>query len=312
MNNRILNPASLHSRQCDAGAFDGVWVDGQPYPPGDFSWFDHMTISSRDNELLAHTKQGDANVSFPISIDGCSITVYLQEGCDICKATGTLGEGGDTINWNTGFNDGDYWIRKNHGCCTVFDATLRGPSSLAPASLESKSSQQDAACTKQFSGKWVDLHQGDFNKSWLPHLELLAGRPEDEVEDDTNGRMVAGSLVLPVKFYEQGGKCQIKLCTAKQCPDQAYANGTLEADKIIWDFRLNYGTWDRETPSLEFCNQALANYSCCNTGKIGCTFAPDRAVCTSHGGHFCCDPHNASNVQCGLEATTTSTTPMLV
>lgn len=301
--------SALTSRQCEAGALDGAWVDGQLYPTGDFSteWFDKLTIVSGDNQLLAHTKQGDSNVPFGISVDGCSITVYLQEGCDECIATGTLSEGGDTINWDTGFNDGDYWIRKNHGCCTLFDATLKTPSSFVSPSTLSKSSPKDSACAKQFSGgRWVDRSKGDFAFSWVPYIELSS----DPLEDDANGRMTApveqGSWVLPVNFFEEGGMCKLKLCLEKPCAGEGYSIGTLEADEIHWDDRLNEGKWDRLQPS-DACNQADSKYSCCDAnGKVGCAFAPNKAVCDGLSGQFCCDPEDSS-AHCGLEPAVTPT-----
>jgi len=305
-NRRFVNP-TLVSRQCDAVAFDGAWVDGPLYPPGDFSreWFDKLTISSDDNQLVAHTKEGDSNVPFPISVDGCSITVYLQKGCDDCIATGTLGEGGDMIKWDTGFNDGDYWVRKNHGCCTLSSATLTTPSSLAPTTSVERISTKDAACAKQFSeGRWVDRSHGDFAFSWVPYMELSEGRPEDEDEDDTNGRMTApivqGSWVLPVKFFEEGGMCKLKLCLQKQCPHEAYANGTLVSGEIHWDERLNYGKW--VLLGSDVCKQADSKYACCNANqKVGCAMAPNKAVCEHFGGQFCCDPAFPNITNCGLE-----------
>lgn len=305
----------LLSRACDAGAFDGAWVDGQPYSPGDFSWYDKMTISSGDNQLTAHTKQGDANVPYSISIDGCSITLYLQKGCDDCIATGTLSEGGDRIDWDTGFNDGDFWTRKNQGCCTLFDAILRSPSTHASPTPESRSSPNDAACVEQFSGRWVDTSKGDFF-SWVPYMDLSGGRPVDEVEDDSNGRMTApteqGSWVLPVKFYSDGGVCRLKQCLAKECPGLAYATGTLDVDEIHWDMGLNNGTWERVRVSSA-CDQAAdLPYSCCNPeGKFGCSFAPNKAVCDNAKGDFCCNPDEPKKA-CGLEPTSTPITLTLV
>lgn len=302
--------SALTSRKCDVGAFDGAWVDGQLYPTGDFSteWFDKLTLNSTDGQLLAHTKQGDANLPFPISISGCSITVHLRDGCDACIATGTLSEGGDAINWNSGFNDGDYWIRKNHGCCTLFDAELKtGPSALAAPVSKSSSSPEDLACAKQFSeGRWVDRSKGDFAFGWVPYMDLSS----DPIEDDANGRMTApieqGSWVLPANFFADDSVCKIKLCLKKPCAGESYSIGVLKADEIQWDERLNHGKWDRLEPS-DVCNQADSAYECCDMkGKIGCVFSPNVEVCTQQQGQFCCDPTDPF-AQCGFEPVATST-----
>jgi len=179
----VKNNPRVLSRQCAVGAFDGAWVDGPLYMPGDFSreWFDTLTISSRDNQLNAHTKEGDSNIPFRVSIDGCLITLYLKKGCDDCIATGRLSVGGEKINWETGLNDGDYWMRKNPGCCTLFDASPKESSSslVSPTRnhvAENTSTRISRQCeTGGFDGAWVDgqlYPPGDFSIKWFDSLTI--------------------------------------------------------------------------------------------------------------------------------------------
>jgi len=308
--------SALTSRKCEEGALDGAWVDAQLYPTGDFSpeWFDTLTISSSDKKLHAHTKGADATVDFSIKINSCSITVFLRDGCDDCIATGTLSESGDSINWDSGFNDGDSWIRKNHGCCTLFDAKLKTPSSDAHDAVSRvprhSSSAEDLKCAAKFAeGRWVDRSKGDFAFSWVPYMELSSEPLKDET--DANGRMTApveqGSWVLPVNFFADGKVCKMKLCLERPCGGEGYSIGSLvHVDEIHWDERLDHGKWERQKPS-DVCQEADSKYSCCDMkGSVGCVFAPSVEVCNAHQGEFCCDPDDPY-AQCGFEPSVTPT-----
>jgi hypothetical protein len=301
--------SSLTARKCEVGAFDGDWVDAQLYPTGDFSqeWFDKLTISSGDKQLRAHTQGADATVPFAIEVSGCSITVHLRDGCDNCKATGTLSEGGDAINWDSGFNDGDFWIRKDHGCCTLFEATMNvGSSDALSLPLQPSSTPEDSACAKKFTdGRWVDRSKGDFMFGWVPYMKL-----SEEPLDVANGRMIApveqGSWKLPVNFFADGDACKLKICLSGHCGDEGYSIGTLNDDEINWDVRLDHGKWARQTPN-DVCLQADSEYSCCNLDDgFSCVATPNAEVCTNAGGQFCCDPADPY-AQCGFEPTMTST-----
>jgi hypothetical protein len=296
----------LTARTCKATAFDGDWVDAIYYPQGDFAqeWFDKLTISSADNHLLAHTNGTDVNVPFAIEVNSsdCSITVHLQDGCDTCKAKGTLNAGGDQINWDTGLDNG-FWVRKNGGCCTLFDATMKNFSTEALSLPPRTVTPEDLECAKKFnSSRWVDRSQGDFAFSWVPYMELSA----QPLEDDANGRMTApieqGSWTLPVNFFADGNMCKLQICLSGNCGDEsgAISTGILNEPEINWDVRLNHGKWARQTP-VDICAQEATAYSCCNMpGVFGCSFVPNKEVCDAKHGDFCCDPADPS-ADCGFE-----------